>query len=85
MGLIQAPQLLRDSVAWDRAWLAAAASTPGAWTVPAPVAMSYLLIFATGAKRTEVKMQKRPGYRDYQQRVPLFFPRPPKTPATPCA
>jgi steroid 5-alpha reductase family enzyme len=47
--------------------------------------MSYLLIFATGAKRTEVKMQKRPGYRDYQQRVPLFFPRPPKTPATPCA
>ena len=31
-----------------------------------------------GAKRTEARMQKRPGYRDYQQRVPIFFPRPPK-------
>jgi len=41
--------------------------------------MSYLLIFATGAKRTESRMQDRPGYRDYQQRVALFVPRPPKT------
>jgi steroid 5-alpha reductase family enzyme len=73
------PNYFGDSVVWDGAWLAAAASSPGAWTVPAPVAMSYLLIFATGAKRTEARMQKRPGYRDYQQRVPIFFPRPPKT------
>jgi hypothetical protein len=34
----------------------------------------YLLIFATGAKRIEARMQKRPGYRDYQQRVAFFFP-----------
>lgn len=40
--------------------------------------MSYLLIFATGAKRTEARMQEQPGYRDYQQRVAMFFPRPPK-------
>ena len=33
--------------------------------------------YATGAKRTEARMQDRPGYRDYQRRVPLFFPRPP--------
>jgi steroid 5-alpha reductase family enzyme len=76
------PNYFGDSVVWDGAWLAAAASAPGAWTVPAPAAMSYLLIFATGAKRTEAKMQERPGYRDYQRRVALFFPRPPKT-ATP--
>jgi steroid 5-alpha reductase family enzyme len=77
------PNYFGDSVVWDGAWLAAAASSPGAWTVPAPVAMSYLLIFATGAKRTEARMQERPGYRDYQQRVPIFFPRPPKTTAPP--
>jgi steroid 5-alpha reductase family enzyme len=75
------PNYFGDSVVWDGAWLAAAASAPGAWAVPAPAAMSYLLIFATGAKRTEAKMQDRPGYRDYQQRVALFFPRPPKTAA----
>jgi steroid 5-alpha reductase family enzyme len=60
-----------------RRWLAAAASGPGAWTVPAPAAMSYLLMFATGAKRTEKRMQDRPGYRDYQERLSFFFPRPP--------
>jgi steroid 5-alpha reductase family enzyme len=72
------PNYFGDSVVWDGAWLAAAASSPGEWTIPAPAAMSYLLIFATGAKRTEARMQKRPGYRDYQRRVPIFFPRPPK-------
>ncbi len=73
------PNYFGDSVVWDGAWLTAAASSPGAWTIPAPVAMSYLLIFATGAKRTEARMQERPGYRDYQQRVAFFFPRPAKT------
>ncbi len=78
------PNYFGDSVVWDGAWLSAAASAPGAWTIPAPAAMSYLLIFATGAKRTEARMQKRPGYRDYQQRVAFFFPRPAKA-ATPAA
>jgi steroid 5-alpha reductase family enzyme len=77
------PNYFGDSVVWDGAWLAAAASSSGEWTVPAPVAMSYLLIFATGAKRTEARMQERPGYRDYQQRVSMFLPRPPKKTAPP--
>lgn len=79
------PNYFGDSVVWDGAWLAAAASAPGAWSLPAPVAMSYLLIYATGAKRTEARMQERPGYRDYQQRVALFFPRPPRTSTPPVA
>ncbi len=72
------PNYLGDSVFWDGAWLAAAASAPGAWTVPAPVAMNYLLVYATGAKRTEERMQERPAYRDYQDRVAFFLPRPPR-------
>jgi steroid 5-alpha reductase family enzyme len=70
------PNYLGDSVVWDGAWLVAAASPPAAVTVPAPALMSYLLMFATGAKRTERRMQDRPGYRDYQRRVAFFFPRP---------
>lgn len=73
------PNYLGDSVLWDGAWLAAAASAPGLWTAPAPVAMNYLLIYATGAKRTEERMQDRPAYRDYQRRVAFFLPRPPKS------
>lgn len=72
------PNYFGDSVVWDGAWVAAAASSPAGRTVPAPVAMSYLLIFATGAKRTEAHMQERPGYRRYQERVAFFFPRPPQ-------
>lgn len=72
------PNYFGDSMVWDGVWLASAASAPGALTFPAPVLMSYLLVFATGAKRTERHMQKRPGYRDYQQRVAFFLPRPPR-------
>ena len=74
------PNYFGDSVVWDGAWLAAAASAPGAWTVWAPAVMNYLLIVATGAQRTERRMQARPGYRDYQRRVAFFFPRPSRVP-----
>ena len=73
------PNYFGDSLVWDGIWLAAAASSPGQWTVFSPAAMSYFLIFATGAKRTEERMQDRPGFRDYQRRVPLFFPKPPSS------
>ena len=61
---------------WDGLWLASAASAPGLWTLPAPVLMNYLLVYATGAKRTEEHMQERAGYRDYQDRVAFFLPYP---------
>jgi steroid 5-alpha reductase family enzyme len=70
------PNYFGDSVVWDGAWLTAATSVPGVLTFPAPVLMTYLLMFATGARRTEARMQERPGYRDYQRRVSFFFPRP---------
>lgn len=72
------PNYFGDSLVWDGAWLAAAASPSAVWTLPAPALMSYLLMFATGAQRTERRMQDRPGYRDYQRRVAFFFPRRPR-------
>lgn len=72
------PNYFGDSLMWDGIWLTAAASKPAGWTVLAPVAMNYFLIFATGAKRTEKRMQQRPAYRDYQRRVAFFFPWPPR-------
>ena len=72
------PNYLGDSVVWDGAWIAAAASPFGVWMLPAPVATNFFLVYATGAKRTEKRMEDRPAYRDYQQRVAFFLPRPPK-------
>ena len=34
------PNYFGDSVVWDGAWMAAAASAPAAWTLPAPAAMN---------------------------------------------
>ncbi len=76
------PNYFGDSLVWDGAFLAAAASAPAGWTWPAPVAMSYLLVFATGAKRTEKRMEERESYQDYQQRVAFFLPRPPRGPSS---
>lgn len=75
-GLSRHPNYLGDSVVWDGAWLAAAPRAPAAWTLPAPVAMSYFLVHATGAKRTERRMEEREAYRDYQRRVAFFVPLP---------
>lgn len=72
------PNYFGDSVVWDGVWLASAASAPALWTLPAPVAMSYFLVHATGAKRTEDRMGERPAYQDYQRRVAFFLPRPPR-------
>ncbi len=70
------PNYFGDSLLWDGAYLASAASSPAGWALPAPALMSYILMFATGAKRTERHMKGRPGYSDYQDRVAFFFPRP---------
>ena len=73
-GASRHPNYLGDSVFWDGVWIAATASSPGQWLLPSPAAMSWFLVFATGAKRTEEHMQERPAYQDYQKRVPFFFP-----------
>ncbi|WP_158604388.1 DUF1295 domain-containing protein [Nocardioides mangrovicus] len=73
------PNYFGDSCVWAGAWLASAASPPAGLTAPAPIAMAYLLVYATGAKRTEKRMEKREAYRDYQRRVAFFLPRPPKS------
>lgn len=73
-GVTRHPNYFGDSLMWDGVWVASAASPGALFTLPAPAAMTYFLMFATGAKRTEDHMAERPGYRDYQERVAFFFP-----------
>jgi steroid 5-alpha reductase family enzyme len=51
---------------------------PALVTVLAPVAMTYFLVFATGARLLERTMMQRPGYPEYAARTSMFFPLPPK-------
>ncbi len=75
------PNYFGDSAVWWGLFLVAASAWPGVLTILSPIAMTYFLVFATGARLLERSMEKRPGYREYQQRTSYFLPRPPKGPS----
>ena len=67
-------------VAWGF-WLVgglASGSVPALLTVVAPLAMTYFLVFATGARLLEQTMMQRPGYPEYAERTSMFVPLPPR-------
>ena len=72
------PNYFGDACVWWGIWLVAASAWPGVLTVLSPVAMTYFLVFATGARLLEKHMAQRPGYAEYQQRTSYFLPRPPR-------
>lgn len=80
------PNYFGDACVWWGLWLAgglASGVVVGLVTVIAPLAMTYVLVFATGAKLLEETMMKRPAYREYARRTSMFVPLPPRRSATP--
>ncbi len=76
------PNYFGDACVWWGIWLAGGLASgwlPGLLTLPAPVAMTYFLVFATGARLLEQTMMRRPGYPEYAARTSMFFPRPPRS------
>lgn len=72
------PNYFGDACVWWGIFAVCAAAWPGVLTILSPIAMTYFLVFATGAKLLEKSMAKRPGYPEYQRRTSYFVPRPPK-------
>ncbi len=72
------PNYFGDACVWWGIFLVAADSWPGVLTVLSPVAMTFFLVKATGARLLEKTMMKREGYPEYAARTSMFFPRPPK-------
>ncbi len=72
------PNYFGDSCVWWGIWLVAASAWPGVLTVASPVAMTYFLVHATGARLLEETMMKRPGYPEYAARTSMFVPLPPR-------
>jgi steroid 5-alpha reductase family enzyme len=80
-GWTRHPNYFGDACVWWGLWVTGALASgwlPGLLTVVAPLAMTYFLVFATGARLLERTMMKRPGYPEYAARTSMFFPRPPK-------
>ena len=77
------PNYFGDACVWWGIWLAGGLASgwlPALLSVPAPIAMTYFLVYATGARPLEQTMRQRPGYPEYAARTSMIFPLPPKRP-----
>lgn len=75
------PNYFGDACVWWGLWLTAglaAGWVAGLATVLCPIAMTLFIRNVTGAKLLEKTMMQRDGYPEYAERVPMFFPRPPR-------
>jgi steroid 5-alpha reductase family enzyme len=75
------PNYFGDAAVTWGLWLVGGLSSgwaAGLATVIAPVAMTYFLVFATGARLLEQTMMQRPGYPEYAARTSMFIPLPPR-------
>lgn len=73
------PNYFGDSAVWWGIWLITIAGWVSLVTVLSPVAMTYFLVYATGARLTERIMADRSGFREYCARTSFFVPRPPRS------
>jgi steroid 5-alpha reductase family enzyme len=75
------PNYFGDAAVWWGLWLVGGLGSGwvvGLATVLSPIAMTLFIRNVTGAKLLEKTMMQRPGFPEYAERVPLFFPRPPR-------
>lgn len=80
-GWTRHPNYFGDACVWWGIWLAgglASGWVAGLATVLAPLAMTYFLAYATGARLLEQTMMQRPGYPEYAARTSMFLPLPPR-------
>ena len=71
------PNYFGDACVWWGVWLAGGLASgwlPALATLVAPVAMTYFLAYATGARLLERTMMQRPGYPAYAARTSMFVP-----------
>lgn len=72
------PNYFGDACVWWGIFLVSASAWPGVLTLASPVAMTYFLVWATGARLLDQHMQDRPGWDAYAARTSMFVPRPPR-------
>lgn len=80
-GWTRHPNYFGDALVWWGIWLVGGAASgwwPALVTVAAPLAMTHFLRNVTGARLLEQTMSRREGWSEYEARVPLFVPRPPR-------
>jgi steroid 5-alpha reductase family enzyme len=73
------PNYFGDACVWWGLWLIAADAGFGAWTLPGPVLITYLLTSLSGVPTVEGHLKRqRPDYAAYVARTSGFIPLPPR-------
>jgi steroid 5-alpha reductase family enzyme len=73
------PNYFGDACTWWGIWLVAAETTPGFWTFPGPMLLTWTLMKWSGVPLLEHGLKKRrAGYEDYIRKTSSFVPWPPK-------
>jgi steroid 5-alpha reductase family enzyme len=72
------PNYFGDACVWWGVWLVSLTTWWSLLTVVGPLAMTYFLVFATGARLLERHMGDRPGWAAYAARTSFFVPLPPR-------
>jgi steroid 5-alpha reductase family enzyme len=72
------PNYFGDACLWWGVYLIAAETGFGAWSLPGPLLLTFLLTRFSGAPTVEGHMGARPGYAEYVRRTSSFVPWPPK-------
>jgi steroid 5-alpha reductase family enzyme len=73
------PNYFGDAAVWWGLWMVTITGLPSLSTVLSPVAMTYFLVYATGARLTERIMADRRGFREYRSGTSFFVPLPPRS------
>jgi steroid 5-alpha reductase family enzyme len=69
------PNYFGECLIWWGLFLIALGVPGGWWTVASPVIITLVLLTMTGVPLTEsTTIERRPGYRDYIRRTPMFIP-----------
>jgi steroid 5-alpha reductase family enzyme len=73
------PNYFGELCAWWGMYLIACETPYGAWSLPGPLLLTFLLTRISGAPTTEPHLTKtRPDYDAYKRRTSSFIPLPPK-------
>lgn len=72
------PNYFGECVIWWGMWCIAASTEYRWWALVSPLLMTFLLLKVSGVRMLDKEFKSRgPEYREYMERVPAFFPRPP--------
>lgn len=72
------PNYFGETVQWWGIWLIALSVPYGFWTIIGPLTITVLITKISGIPMLEKKMNEHPEFKEYKEKVSVFFPLPPK-------